>query len=338
MKRNTWTATAVLMRQPSIWAVLAARMKAPLYILALICFAFPLSAQAAAKKHGILGGLAMEWYGSGNGAKADTVLIQVGNAYVDDTLVQFTSATADNVFTPTTFCQDYRVSNNTASASYYLYISQGTLIYLASIQPTSDGHPSSNLANTTTGSCNLASTSSLVFLGSVVTDPSGHLIPFARNGEEVVLIPSIAQGSTTFDPGAGQLSQAVTHGDHTPKTYNFYFGNSSASPLGLPKSASAMVVDFYFQNADTTSGDSATVYVLQPYLNTITAPCTLNSQLGLYSLASTTSFVRSRVKMSTAVNGVTTMVLGECTAPGHGSATLYATFRGYTEPIPTLEF
>jgi len=137
-----------------------------------------------------------------------------------------------------------------ALTAYYVYelwdANNSTLNPIVSpVQPWEDGYPMHNLyaPTGTGGACQSYSNLTFGFLGSIITDTYGHILPFQRNGEQVIL--AFNGGGTT----------ATTQG--TPQVVFNWNGAESVQSTVIPSStwvyplsATALIFDGFASSTD----------------------------------------------------------------------------------------
>jgi hypothetical protein len=220
---------------------------------------------ALAQNWGIVSGGELQYTG------LNTFQVNPGDMYING--VHRTPAAAAVTVVPAT---------STPNTPYYVYecydhASHNLVPVLSTTLPLMDGEPIVPVLNN-------GDACDALFLGSVVTDSLGNLVPFVRNGDEVFIAlrkdqPNGAPGSCTGTPsnwqfGAGKVGfNLPSTGGTTCETVSFdsTVGNNNScngvddagtpDPLELPvpRDASAMIVDF--QLSTTTPGVSG-VYIV----------------------------------------------------------------------------
>ncbi len=156
--------------------------------------------------------------------------------------------------------------SQSAQGAYYLYVVQGTE-YLLTTKP-----PSTGTSNTVATNCGLSqpcNAYSAVFLTSFVTDQSGNIILFERNGNDVFLepggqdvskmwyTPDLTYGGLTIPPSSPASPSPVL---------------TAAFPQ-VPQSATAMIVDFEVLPVSSPASGLYSVFFLSPAITSVTAGC-----------------------------------------------------------------
>jgi hypothetical protein len=176
-----------------------------------------------------------------------------------------------------------------------------------------------------------------LFVGSFVTDDvNGNVVPFYRNGEQVILTPTFLNNNSgyagTFDYGQGvpknPLPQTISKNDPEPDAWT----------VGqLPLSASQVILD-----ATTGTLDTADRYFcfLDPHNHAIAANGSRDCQAelaldrGTFNNAPSLSNLRVEINASptsTVYYGADTAIL-----QGNNSIYVYLAYRGYVEPLSRL--
>jgi hypothetical protein len=226
--------------------------------------------------HGVVAGLSIKWEGTaGSGFGADNIIVNTGNGYIDGTAFTYTSN--GNAIAIPGGLFGGPVGGLVGSTVWYLYLVcplnnvnnlNPGLFLTSSVAPTYDGHPNGILVgNCSNSPGNPVVGKSGLFIGSLLTDNAAgnsnpHIVPFARNGDEVLLMPlrpvTTPQGPELGGVGMQSLPYTVPAGGGATC-------GGSQNPLTFsefPESATAMLVD-----ARAYSATNSTVFaILQPFL------------------------------------------------------------------------
>jgi hypothetical protein len=279
-----------------------------LFLTAFLCLAAP--SALGQTIHGIIGGLSLGWqYNS----TPNEFTVTLGNAYIDGSLAYLTSSATYQLGgtggTAAILTNGFSLGHDSA---YYVYLAptaqapynSSVEVVVSNVKPTLDGHPSTAIDYP-----NAPNGSSLheIFLGSVCTDANSVLVPFVRNGDEVIFMPetisgNAVQGAQLYGSWAGlssdsyapefneafegqplgmgwqqvSLSSSSTAGQST----SVAFGSTTDAPLALPSSASAMIADVTLVNI---SYYVQSMFILSPILtsvsyNATSHTCSMNDQ------------------------------------------------------------
>lgn len=326
----------------------------------LALLSLPAPAMAAFWDQGILSGNQLVWVGTA--ANTNQLNLQPGEIKINGT----THTVTGGGFITTalgaccTFFEAGTGGSQAANTAYYFYAAirpttGGVDFVISTIQPNTGGEPSQNLVWTPVVGNPAVNTGSALFLGSWITDSNSNIVPFLKEGDDVILTPS----EDTDTPGQGPYSQFVTFNTTGayPQVKTATFG-AGAPPI--PLSASGLILDFNLSNTDSTFHE---VRILNPTLDTDVGAgvCTANAQYymavsqvvaGLATPAWPYEHARIKTAINTSIpagtsdggpgtptNALNTVQIGACTAPATGTSyTLAVLMVGYTEVTHHLSY
>lgn len=190
-----------------------------------------------------------------------------------------------------------------------------------------------------------------IFVGSVVTDSSGNIIPFRRAGNEVLFVKSqafvaaVTGGNGSFAPGGGFYDALLTTSPSLWKQTIAGFGpggSNASGPNGCPASATHAIMDVMFNSQST--GTPANVLFQDGHIFAIntttgvgnhqaTAPCA-GGQASLTTFAP----ILERLKLSVAPTVAGQFNIYFSTPHDGTTENVGATmaYMGYVEPITRL--
>jgi|SRR5579863_8256434 len=198
----------------------------------------------------------------------------------------------------------------------------GFMLAASTVAPTSDGHPSSAISYQSeygVGDTHVYTTTSALFVGSVLTDAGAEVIPFRRLGDRVLLIEEqTAVPTAGLDTGAlGRLTMAPSSGVVLTDSF------TQAPPV----SASGYIVDVTVTN----SVGVADAFFLDPDITSTYH----TSWYPVAHLASTGSSSETAFTGLVLPAGVANPNVISLVALGSGWD-VYVVFRGYIEPLKSL--
>jgi hypothetical protein len=190
------------------------------------------------------------------------------------------------------------------------------------VPPMPDGHATGGLSNA-------------LFVGSVMLGPSGSMVPFYRNGDQVILTPDSAYSS---DFGG------ITEGLEIPANFPQKISKNDVQPelwgIGLlPLSASEAIVDAVGVNIDSVD---RYLCFLDPNNDAITngnRDCQAEFAMDRTVPGLPNSLATSRVEVNVGPGAGTNLAYGVDTSilGGVNSLKVYLAWQGYIEPISHLQ-
>jgi hypothetical protein len=225
-----------------------------------------------------------------------------------------------------------------ASTAYYVYYENNYIgglpdgapngLIFTTVQPTETGVPDTGGSKLAWAIPNVfcndgAPASDLVFLGSFLTDANADIIPFFRNGENILFTQPLGYvGGYSCSASKAFTSATVPTSITLPLCSN------------IPKSASELLLDVTVANGDT---DPHHVIIVSGNLGTFancTGPTGVIGEFFAPPSANTGAF---QLDYETNVSLSSNLLLGICDgAWGTGTVTAVVTQRGYVESVHHL--
>jgi hypothetical protein len=167
------------------------------------------------------------------------------------------------------------------------------------------------------------------YLGSFITDGSANIMVFRRAGDEVILD---GLADTISHSANGVASGSATLSSGAESTATITIGSAGSGNNIIPATASAILVDIYATNPNSSS---LPLYTMDPTLNTLGASCAGQTTDTMVLPASGLGFFpQQRIPYLPSSGG--TITVGQC-----GSSTSFsvnAVLRGYVEAPTSLDF
>jgi hypothetical protein len=224
----------------------------------------------AQTQQGVLAGLNLLW-AKPIGTNTEALQLTIGNAWIDNVVVQHT---ANELFTangaPVDLDSVLPATTWAASKTYYCYVTSTSIanfdanfsantygLICSFTQPNCDGTPSAGIK---TGAMTGATTAA-AFVGTFITDSSTNIIPFYRNGEEVVFAEPVSVTQGAPDTGIYSYTKFMNAGStYVPMNAS----TTTLSPFCPMYTASSCIVDVEYGNSGSVS--PSTTYILDPAL------------------------------------------------------------------------
>ena len=214
------------------------------------------------------------------------------------------------------------------------YSNGAGLITVSTIPPWTDAYPQSPIHYISNSGCSnqacATDQSGFTYLGSFLTDSAAQIIPFVRNGDEVLLHPKAnASGCNSWancDPiGFTQLGAMKGATNANPLTQVISLGS-------IPASASAAIIDVDISVPQNTF---AGIMLLDPHFTTgIPAGCNsvpMADFFGIGNSVGTGTYMEYR-HLRVGVDSTGAFTAGSCDSPAAGISWSFA-LRGYVEDV-----
>jgi hypothetical protein len=219
------------------------------------------------------------------------------------------------------------MGNNLADTVYTTHTpvtGGGFLLVASTVAPTSDGHPSSAISYQQTyglAAPTVLTTTSALFIGSVLTDGSSKVIPWRRLGDHIQLSMRCHVITDRNLSAAGVVTVALS------------------GPPAIPASASALTLLFTLTNTDGSRGHNVAVIDPNYYNDTPPGSFTVNSDyfyMGFVFQNGSSSGASDSLLLDIPVDSDGDVWFASPDETWTGSITVSLMMAGYVEPLNHL--